>query len=86
MATTNKQKLEKLLKKKRDLQIKLAEMSVNKEMYGKSFDGTLHDYYSTRDTRRNKHRNVLQSQINNIKKEIDNCDVKIKKLKEVVYQ
>ena len=84
MAATNKQKLDKLKGKKLKLQVKLTEMLVQKEVYGKSFDGTLHNYYSMRDSRKNAHRNRLQVQINNLKKDIDTCEQKINELKKVM--
>ena len=84
MAATNKQKLDKLKAKKLKLQVKLTEMLVHKETYGKNFDGTLYDYYSMRDSRKNAHRNRLQAQINNLKKEIDVCEQKINELKKTM--
>ena len=84
MATTNKQKLDKLKAKKLKLQVKLTEVMVQKEVYGKSFDGTLHNYYSMRDSKKNAHRNRLQAQINNLKKDIDVCEQKINELKKAM--
>ena len=81
MAETNKQKLEKLINKKTQLQIKLTKIATEKEIFGKSNDGTLSTFHSMRNPRHNRHRDILGRQINNLKNQIESYERKIQELK-----
>jgi uncharacterized coiled-coil DUF342 family protein len=81
MAETNKQKLNKLVNKKTQLQIKLAKIATEREMYHKTSDGSLHFFYSQRNPKHNAHRSRMDAQIRNIKKQIEMYERKIQELK-----
>lgn len=77
MAETKASKLNRFKKKKTELQLQLAELSVKEHMHGMSHDGSLHDFFARRNPKISKHRDKLNAQIRNLKKQIDGYDRKI---------
>jgi hypothetical protein len=85
MAESKTVKLNKLKSKKTQLQIQLTEVATRREMYHKTNDGSMHHFFSMRNSQHNKHRGILDSQIRNLKKKIDIYDRKIRTLEREVY-
>jgi hypothetical protein len=83
MAETKRGKLERFQNKKTQLQIELAKVATEREMYHKTSDGSLHHFYSMRNPRHNAHRGRLDARIRKLKGQVEMYDRKINELKEV---
>jgi len=80
MAESKRQKVMRFSIKVGKLQGELAKLMTEKVMHGRTGDGSLADYFSSRTVQYSRHRNHIDNRIARKRKEIETYKARIRKL------